>query len=324
MNTRTRPFRLVGPGTGARVRRWAQVVALLVAGWIPGHALAQTRTGEALELGSPRVTAEVAVGMWEPPRSGDRAFVTAGVFATGRLETWADGEHASATLDLDGTLRGYFGESWDDTGATRCCALANPTLSLMFGWTDGASVRVRGGPALSVPLGLLSGNGQGAEMMNFFGRALLGFWDGWEGFVYGPGALLRGDADARFGALVVGGDVAAGASFWAWRTSGPSDTDPVAVAHYQLGAYVGVEPLEWLALGTRVQVAGWSEGGGLDVATGTRPADAQVSLVPFVRIAPGSWFVEVRSTLNLDEPAGLASESLVWALRVAGGVAVDR
>ncbi|UJR80697.1 hypothetical protein [Sandaracinus amylolyticus] len=302
------PFRIVPP-------------ALVLVAALSTPALAQSRTGERLDPAiERRVSGEATVGVLEPYGSHDRLYGALGVYASGRLHTWDEGAEARGIVELDGTLRGFFGEVYDDAGSLRCCAIASSTLSLMIGWTDGASVRVRGGPAITLPFAMLNSRASSAQYLTQLALAATGFWDAWEGFALGPSALARADVDVRSGVLIAGADLAAGAAFWLWR-DGFWDEPPIAVAHYQIGGYVGIEPIEWLALGTRVQVAGWSDYG--DGHATPSDADAQVSLVPFARWMGPPWFVEVRGTMNLDEPVGFASRSLMWGVRLAAGVELE-
>ncbi|AKF09918.1 hypothetical protein [Sandaracinus amylolyticus] len=280
-------------------------------------ATAQTRTGESLDPAiERRISGEIAGGAWHPILGGYTLFGSLAAFASGRVGVWSRDERGLGTIELEGTLRGYFGRTYEHVGTFLCCAIGGSTMSLMFGWSDGASIRLRGGPAVVLPFAMLNGDSRRAERMTHFGHAIVGLWDRWDGFVHGPGMLARGDVDARAGALLAGGDLAVGASLWLLDAN---EETPVAVAFYQVGAYVGAQATDWLAIGARVQLAGWSDGGGTPNVV-SRPADAQLSLVPFVRFLVRPGFVEVRGTLNLDEPEGLATRSKVWGVRIAGGV----
>ncbi|UJR86637.1 Hypothetical protein I5071_87380 [Sandaracinus amylolyticus] len=299
----------------------------MLTAWLcdPSAARAQTRTGgESLDASiERRVSVETGVGAWHPTLAWVVIYGNASAFASGRIGVWTDDERAIGTIDLEGTLRGYFGRGYDHAGEEIYAAIGGSTLSLMFGWSDRSTVRARGGPALVVPLAMLNGERTRAESLTYYGRALNGFWDPWDGFVRGPSVLARGDVDARFGALIIGGELAVGPSFWVLRADEGGPEEPVAVAHYQVAAYAGVQPIEWLALGARAQLVGWSDGGGRPIEE-QRPADAQIALVPFVRVMLRPWLAELRGTLNLDEPDGLATRSRVWAVRLLLGVELGR
>ena len=297
------------------------LVAIALAAGTPAAAFAQARTGGSLDPAlERRVTAELSLGAWEPTLARDIVVSSLAVYPSGRVGVWADEPGGLGTIELDGSLRGFFGEFYDEVGTAHYFTLGGATLGLMFGWSDRAHVRVRVGPAIVVPFAMLDTPRKSVEQATYYGRATSGFWDPWDGFARGPGAFLRADLDLRHDAWIGGVELGAGPSFWlAEGRDGGLLEVPVAVAYYQAGAYLGAHALDWLALGARVQVVGWSEGGGA-WRFERRPAEAQVAIVPFARFLLAPWFVELRGTLNLGEPEGVGSRSLVWAVRAALGV----
>lgn len=303
------------------MRLTAHIALLFLLTCAPSLTRAQARTGGSLapEI-ERRVSGEISLGAWEPTLARDIVLASLALFASGRVGVWAGDSAGLGTLELDGAVRGYFGEFYDDVGTALYFAMGNARLGLMFGWSDRASFRVRAGPEVVAPIAMANGQRRSVESMTYYGQAALGFWDPWDAFVRGPSVLASGDLDVRDGALLAGAELGIGPSFWvAGDDDGGLVEVPVAVLYYQAAAYVGAQALEWLALGARVQVVGWSDGGGRRRLE-RRPAEAQASIVPFVRFLARPWHVELRGTLNLGEPEGIGSRSVVWAVRVAAGV----
>ncbi|MDQ3032273.1 MAG: hypothetical protein M3Y87_07650 [Myxococcota bacterium] len=257
------------------------------------------------------VALEGSVGVLEAHLRDDRVYGALRLFGGGRLYR-SSAENEAAVFDLEVSWRGYFGERYAPDGAIRCCVVGNPSVYGMVGWTNGPQLQVRGGIGIAPPLSALT-YGIGFTHVAYVGRAQWGFWDSWEGIVGALGVVARGDLEVREGIFLAGAELAFAGSFLVDVGS----RDPIA--HYQVGGYVGIAPIEWLALGVRVQVAGWSDGGG-DPDVWTAPADAQVAVMPFARFFPRPAFFEVAGTMNIDEPLGFASSTLLWAIRVSGGV----
>jgi hypothetical protein len=291
--------------------------AVLAALLLPAGTLgAQARTGvTSMDRGTSYVAIEGSLGYYSPPRIGAQAVGGIRLLGGGRLYDWDD-DTGTWSVELEGTLRAYFAELTARADGSRvCCAVGNPTLALSIGWTDGATVQARAGIGVALPVGIANGLSETADILGYFGRAQHGFWDGWDGLVTTTGVFGRGDLDWRDDIWIAGVDGAVGASIHVIGIEAGS-----AIAVYQLGGYVGVEPIESLALGVRAQVAGWTVGGGRDFGTGARPEDAQVSVVPFVRLMLDPAVFEVRATVNLDEPMGVTADRSIWAVHLRSGL----
>ena len=75
-----------------------------------------------------------------------------------------------------------------------------------------------------------------------------------------------------------------------------------------VGYYVARDAL----LGVRLPIAAVPTGGSGD--------NAQIALEPFARVGIGDGFVNLRLTMNLDEPLGFAfDKGKIWGLHVGGG-----
>lgn len=287
---------------------WLPLAALLLA----SPVAAQSRTGRAALRGERHfAVVEGSVAGAHATLGSDRVFGAVLVTGGSRLLR----EQPGLVVDVEASWRFFCGAASSASGESRPCAVGNPTVYGLVGWSDGESAQARGGLGLAAPLSYL-GSGRAASYLMYYGRAQWGFWDGWEGIDPRLGLVLRGDADFRADALIAGVDGAVGVSLM------PFDGDPTygrePIAHYQLGGYVGAQATEWLALGGRIQVAGWTDGGG-DPARVEPPADAQVSVIPFVRLRWAPVFVELRGTINLDDPLGLGELPSLWAVQLGVG-----
>jgi hypothetical protein len=155
----------------------------------------------------------------------------------------------------------------------------------------------------------------GATSATVFGLApgMQGLYDAWLLTVLNMAIVGRGDIEHRAEHFAVGGDVAFAALLPVTYQGDTGDT----LILMQAGVWASAQPVRGLALGGRFQVVG---------AFGTGPGDPSegyLSLIPFVRVELGSFFIETRLLMNLDEPYGFAFEDgsflHIWALQLVVG-----
>jgi len=135
-----------------------------------------------------------------------------------------------------------------------------------------------------------------------FTLALNGLRDAWSYEQRAFSLFVPAQLEVRRGALVLGGDLAAGVLI-------PTSKGETTQAALQLAGVIGAR-VGKTTLGTRLQGA-WLP---------ARPPVAQVAIVPFVQADfNDGGFLYARLTLNLDQPYGFIGGSDIWGLFVGGG-----
>lgn len=218
-------------------------------------------------------------------------------------------------LELDANLRFGLADSHDSTGEYDGAWVGSPWLAMAIAHRTSA-LTVRGALGIAPPL---------RSLVNGFlsaGGVLGAPWGAWDRWLTVPNVVpvgLTGMAEARLGPVDVGGDLA--------LVVAPEfgTLDPGTFFWVAVGGWLAVDAGDVAQLGLRLH-------GVTTVLAADRVlTDFQATVVPFVRvlIAPAedapSGAVELRATLNIDEPFGPAfvGNPYVWAIALAGGASWD-
>lgn len=177
-------------------------------------------------------------------------------------------------------------------------------LHLGANWLKAAGrVRLKLGAALEYGP-WTSGDPSAASTTALFGGSAmnatheLGLWAPDRFSIVTPSRVEFGDD------FVVSADFALGLHL----STGEADAEISVQLDPGVGYYVSRDAL----LGLRLPIAAVPTGGSGD--------NAQIALEPFVRVDVGDGFLNLRLTMNLDEPNGFAfDEGKIWGLHVGGG-----
>lgn len=297
----------------------------------PSIARAQASTGERVwdESTGHRFTLEQGLayrqGVW--PRGGRGLFCRStfpGVALStddcaGQRELWAD------VLQLGARVQVHPDEPSDDRSGTLRVEITSALRMMLNERSRTGPLFVGASLAWRTPeLTLRATLGLGIPVFLAFDRADAPYVSEEDQLMRGAfgheGAWL---ADRRFPIVLqlalewrhelvfAGGDAAASAMVgWGeWRYAA------------QLGAFVGVQPIDVLALGARVQLV---VEGQPETDDWLVPIPAYVawhaSIVPFVRLDTRPVFAEARLLLDLDDTSGLAFEpGAIWSLTLTVG-----
>ena len=189
--------------------------------------------------------------------------------------------------------------------------VGNPYVGVMLGWRA-PTWRFRAGAGTTAPLTNAFEDGPEDYVAYALGQAMHGGWDAWLLEPEIQPLVLRADFELHGDHFQFGGDVALGVAFPV-RRAGLGGDPEVA---FQTGVFGAGLPIPELAIGARMQVffaTNWRVGfGGVD--------EAQLALIPFIRMQLEPMFVELRLLMNLDDPYGFAFDNNgVWAVSVLVG-----
>ncbi|HJL18530.1 MAG TPA: hypothetical protein RMH99_22915 [Sandaracinaceae bacterium LLY-WYZ-13_1] len=207
-------------------------------------------------------------------------------------------------LDLDVAWRSV--GAWGDADSFR---VGNPYVGLRLGWRA-PRWRLRFGAGTTAPLSNAFEDGGADRRAWQLGQALHGAWDPWLLEPEVQPLVLRGDFELHGRYFQVGFDASLGVVF-PLRRAGGGDTEYV----FQTGAFGAATPIPELALGGRFQLvfaSDWRVGFGGD-------DEAQLALIPFVRVQLEPAFFELALVMNLDDPYGFAFDDGVYAVLLKAG-----
>ncbi len=292
---------MIGPMVqrGHGLARAVALSSFVLTALASASADAQIWTGERWVRGRPhRLEGDGALFV-----RGDTIAFSPGIFGRFRL---VDG-HAIAQqafiMDLDVAWRAI-----GVAGPNDAFRVGNPYLGLRFGLRDTVFV-ARGGIGTTAPVTNAFDDGPDDLAGYRIGQAMYGAWDAWLLEPRIQPLIVRGDFEIHDQYVIGGFDAALGVVFPVF------DRASTEVA-FQTGAFGAFTPIPELAIGARFQIffaTDWRVGfGGVD--------EAQLSLIPFIRLDLEGFFLELRLLMNLDDPYGFAFDDTgIYAVSLSAG-----
>ena len=262
-------------------------------------AAAQIWTGERWVRGRPhRVEGDGALYV-----NGNTVAFSPSVFGRFRLVDSHRFARTAFIMDFDLAWRGIAVAGPHDS-----FRVGNPYVGLRLG-ARGPNWVARGGLGTTAPLTNAFHDGADDLRAYQLGQGMYGAWDAW---LLEPGIqplVMRGDFEIHSRYVIGGFDAALGVIF-------PAFTRHTSEFAFQTGAFGAITPIPELAIGARLALffaTDWAVGfGGVD--------EAQLSLIPFVRLDLVPFFLEARLLMNLDHPFGFAFDpGGVYAISVSAG-----